>query len=91
LIQLVILLRRGIWKFKSQFILIIIPLKGKTEISVMSLLPFGSKKETIVVVTDAFSDYAGKTNYFNSYSVKFNILFIKNRGSHQPFEQKARK
>jgi pimeloyl-ACP methyl ester carboxylesterase len=67
------------------------PKKGKSEISVISLMPFDTEKETILVVTDAFSDYADKANYFDSYSPNFNILTIKHRGAYKSFEQKARK
>lgn len=65
------------------------PKKGKSDISVISLMPFDAEKETIVVVTDVFSDYADKTSYFDSYAENFNILIIKNRGAHKSFEEKA--
>lgn len=66
------------------------PKKGKSNISVISLMPFDAEKETIVIVTDVFSDYADKTSYFDSYSENFNILIIKNRGAYKSFEDKAR-
>ncbi len=66
------------------------PRKGKSEISVISYNVFDSKKETIIVVTDVFSDYADKTSYFDGYAENFNILIIKNRGAHKSFEEKAR-
>lgn len=66
------------------------PKKGRSEISVICLNPFDAKKETIIVVTDVFSDYADKTSYFDSYDETFNILIIKNRGAHKIFEEKAR-
>ena len=66
------------------------PKKGKSDISVISLMPFDSEKETIVVVTDVFSDYADKTSYFDSYAENFNFLIIKNRGAYKSFEDKAR-
>lgn len=65
------------------------PRKGKSEISVISNNVFDAKKETIIVVTDVFSDYADKTSYFDGYSENFNILVIKNRGAHKSFEEKA--
>jgi len=65
------------------------PKKGKSDISVVCLNPFDPRKETILVVTDAFSDYADKVNYFDSYADTFNILIIKNRGAHKSFEEKA--
>ncbi|WP_158855941.1 hypothetical protein [Lunatibacter salilacus] len=66
------------------------PKKGKSDISVISLMQFDAEKETIVVVTDVFSDYAEKTSYFDSYSENFNFLIVKNRGAHKSFEEKAR-